>query len=110
MFELKRTNINENKANLLLCLRELISEEHPFEKYQFIYDFFFETISKNSNVKIQSICLLSIKKMIEIFRAQIYSNAQNREKLLYLLKSKIKELDCDKIVKVSLCKCLTVIF
>lgn len=110
MLELKCTNIIENKANLLLCLGELISQEHPFEKYQFIYDYFFETINKNSNVKIQSICLLSIKKIIEIFITQISSNAQNREKIISLLKSKIKELDCDKLVKVSLCKCLVVIF
>jgi hypothetical protein len=108
--ELKRTNINENKANLLLCLRELVSEEHSFEKYQSVYDYFFDTINKSNNIKIQSICLLGIKKIIEVYRNVLSSRPQNKDKLIGLFKNKIRELDSDKLVKTSLCKCLGIIF
>lgn len=67
--ELKKTAIIENKANLLLCIKELVSSDHAFAQYEGVYDLFFNIIAKTNNVKIINICILSLKKIVELFSA-----------------------------------------
>ena len=91
-------------------MKELISEYYPFEKYQAILRFSFDRMGKNSSAKMQNVCLLTLRKFIQTFPKEIASSKQYLNQTLDLMKQKIKELDCDKIIKTGICRCLSSLF
>lgn len=61
--ELKKTGIVENKCNLLACLRELVSNEYPFDHYQRLWDYVFEQLARTSTVKVQTIGFAILRRV-----------------------------------------------
>lgn len=74
--ELKRTSIPECRANLLHCLRELLSNYYPFSKYQEIYDYCLQCLKTQSTTRIQTISLNTIRRFLELFPQDISSQPQ----------------------------------
>lgn len=95
---------------MLKCLRELVSAHYPYEKYAHVLDLYFDTFSKNPSVKIQEICLLSIKKFLDLFHQTLSGHPKNFNRAITLIRSKVQELDCDKLIKKAICKCLAEVF
>lgn len=67
----------ECKANLLQSIRELVSDHYPFRAYEQVFQQYFDTISKNNSIKVQFICLLSIRKFLEVFPKDISDHSQH---------------------------------
>ena len=108
--ELKKTSIIENKFNLLSCLRELISRDHPFNSYERVQDFVFDQLNRVNNIKIQSICVGTLRRLNETFAGQIDANHKYYGRLVNFLKNKIKEFDSDKLIKLAILKCVGSVF
>ena len=103
--EVKKTAILENKCTLILCLKELISKDYKFSSYTKIHELLFEQINKVNNVKLHNVCITTFKKFNETFVEEI-SNSGYLNKIIQLLKNKIKEFDSDKLLKTAVVKCL----
>lgn len=104
--ELKKTGIVENKCNLLACLKELVSNDYPFEHYQRLWDYVFEQLARTSTVKVQTIGFAILRRINETFKEAVPANSKYYASLLSLLRGKIKEFDGDKSIKVAVLKCL----
>jgi hypothetical protein len=75
-----------------------------------VYEIVFDQLGKVSNIKLQTVCISTLRKFNESFSGQIDSNTKYYSKLLTLVKSKIKEFDSDKIIKLAILKCVGSIF
>lgn len=87
----------------------MVADNYPFVLYEPVLSYLLETISRQNNIKIQNICLLSIKKFLDLF-AQDLSKSPLLPRVVELIKGKVKELDSDKLIKQASCKCLAVLF
>lgn len=88
----------------------LVNQNYPFARYQHVFDYFLETVTKTNSIKIQVICLLTIKKFLDLFSSDLSAQKTSLQKVVNLIKAKIGELDTDKLIKQATCKCLTELF
>lgn len=56
---------------LLECMGVLVHQNYPFSRYQHVFDYFLDMVGKTNNVKIQSICLLTIRKFLDLFNRDL---------------------------------------
>ena len=95
------------RVSLLQSLKELLSEFYPFARYQSVFDSCFDILAKNNSAKIQNVCLLTVRRCLDLFSKDF--NGPSLGKAVGLVNAKIKEFDSDKAIKISVCKCLGVL-
>ena len=100
----------ENKCNLLACLKELVTNEYPFPHYQRLWEYIFDQMSRAPGIKVQAISLGVLRRLNETFREGVPSDSKFYVSLLNLLRTKIKEFDGDKAIKLAVLKCLGSVF
>lgn len=92
---------------MFTCLKELISDSNnSLEDYEQIYTYINEQIWRTNNIKIHNICISSLRRYLEVFKFTITQGSKLYDIILPVLKNKIKEFDGDKIIKLSILKCL----
>ena len=107
--ELSKTHIQDNKINLLLALKELITADYPFAHYQPVYRAVFAHLNAKHHHKIHAICFNLLSRFNRVFESQVDGSPVKGE-LLALLKERIKQMDSDKVVKQAVAKCVGSVF
>lgn len=88
----------------MLTLRELITDSIEFGEYNKIIPLFLDLASKN-NIKLQSSAFKCIRALLKKFPREL-AKSEHFGKVIEVIKKKLKEHDSDKIVKVSVLKCV----
>lgn len=65
--ELKKSSLPDCRANLLECMGALVCPNYAFSQYRHLLDYCIQNILKPESVKIQSICLLNVRKFLGLF-------------------------------------------
>ena len=66
--ELRKTNLPDNKLNLLMALRALISGDYSFAHYQKVYDAVLAHLRAKHHPKLHALCFSILKRFNCVFK------------------------------------------